>query len=129
MLEYFRTQYQLNRDKRLAQTKKWHQENREKSNAIARNHRHKRRANGGSHTFEQWEELKRIFNYTCFGCKRAEPEIRLTEDHKVAVSKSGKNSIDNIQPLCLTCNQKKSARAMFPAMTLSGEPVLVPQAA
>ena len=32
---------------------------------------------------------------------------KLTVDHIVPVSLGGKNTIDNLQPLCLTCNSKK----------------------
>ncbi len=61
----------------------------------------------GSHTSEEWEILLAQYNWTCPSCKRAEPEIKLTEDHIIPVSKGGSNNIENIQPLCPTCNGKK----------------------
>ena len=61
----------------------------------------------GSHTFEEWEDLKRKYNYTCPVCKKKEPEIKLTEDHIVPLSKQGTDYIDNIQPLCKGCNSIK----------------------
>lgn len=64
----------------------------------------------GSHTFGDWENLKRLYNYMCLCCKRFEPEIKLTEDHIFPLSLGGSDAIENIQPLCQVCNTRKHAR-------------------
>lgn len=66
--------------------------------------------NGGSHTFGEWETLKAQYNWTCPCCGKSEPEIKLTEDHIIPISRGGSNNIENIQPLCRRCNSKKNTR-------------------
>jgi len=58
----------------------------------------------GSHTLEEWKELKEKFNNKCAKCKE---EKLLTKDHIIPLSKKGTDYIDNIQPLCRNCNSRK----------------------
>lgn len=58
-------------------------------------------------TGTQWADLKTRSGYRCLRCNLSEPEIKLTVDHIVPMSKGGLNVIDNIQPLCGPCNSKK----------------------
>ena len=61
----------------------------------------------GNFTVGEWELLKKQYNYTCPACGRKEPEIKLTPDHIIPLSRGGSNNIENIQPLCINCNCKK----------------------
>ena len=79
--------------------------------------RARKNGNGGKHTNEEWDALKKVFNFTCRGCLRGQPEIKLTRDHIVPISKGGSNDISNIQPLCGNCNQKKFNKIIIYANT------------
>jgi hypothetical protein len=64
----------------------------------------------GKYTLGQWNKMKEGYNWTCPCCMRKEPEIKLTADHIVPLSKGGTNYITNIQPLCRNCNSAKGTQ-------------------
>ncbi len=72
--------------------------------------RNKRLKIESSHTFGEWQELKAKYNWTCPCCKEQEPKIKLFQDHIIPLTKGGSNNIENIQPLCRSCNCKKHTK-------------------
>lgn len=75
---------------------------------IARVGQHHRRAKKreaeGRFTGEEWLSLCEKYGNKCLRCGSAQ---KLVADHVIALSKGGSNGIENIQPLCRSCNAKK----------------------
>lgn len=74
---------------------------------------HKRRAlknkAKGAYTSSQWIALCDKYHKRCLCCGR---KRKLTADHVVPLSRGGRNSIDNIQPLCGPCNSRKNTKTV-----------------
>lgn len=76
----------------------------------ARLGRQKRRAilvDAGTYTNVEWDQLCANYDHCCLCCGERRP---LTADHIVPLSKGGANTIDNLQPLCQSCNSSKGNR-------------------
>lgn len=67
------------------------------------------RGNGGKYTASQWQELVAMYDHRCLRCG---VQGRMTVDHVVSIAEGGTNTIQNIQPLCLSCNQRKWTRTV-----------------
>lgn len=99
-----------NMEYRKRQRKEWRLKNRSRVSCSHLKRRAIKLNAIGSHAFGEWELLKKQYGFTCPCCYRKEPDIKLTEDHIIPLSKGGSNFIENIQPLCRNCNSKKHTK-------------------
>lgn len=111
--------YRKNKAHKDAKNKEWQINNPDRYKEIIHARRMREANAEGSHTTTDWENLKRIFDFTCPKCLRREPEIKLTEDHKIPLSKGGSDYIDNIQPLCGSCNSSKRDKVWFAFLSIN----------
>jgi 5-methylcytosine-specific restriction endonuclease McrA len=109
--EYFREKQQEFREQNPTYSRdynrEWARANPDKRAEKDNKRRAFKMGKSGSFSSREWAELKRRYNYTCLRCGRYEPEIKLTADHIVPISKGGAGTIENIQPLCKSCNSAK----------------------
>lgn len=123
---YFAAKPEAIRAMRRANVKKWGDANPEKV-ALYHSRGHvKRKAklkDAGTFTLSEWHLLLDGTGHKCVCCgipeaqalyrypKRGQPVFgQLTRDHIHPLSKGGRGTIDNIQPLCLACNTRKHDR-------------------
>lgn len=100
--------YQKHREKRYAYARRYKDLYPEKIRRWVKAGDHRRRVlkkNAvGEFSNSEWLELCQKYDNRCLRC--GEQSV-LTVDHVVPLSKGGTNYIDNIQPLCLSCNSSK----------------------
>jgi 5-methylcytosine-specific restriction endonuclease McrA len=72
----------------------------------------------GTFTKEEWVGLCAAYDNRCIACGLARP---LTPDHVIPIVMGGGNSIDNLQPMCRSCNcSKKELTIDFRAAPFPG---------
>jgi 5-methylcytosine-specific restriction endonuclease McrA len=62
-------------------------------------------------SLQEWRDLKAKYNNQCLKCLRSEPEVKVSMDHVIPLSQGGLHHIDNIQPLCISCNTSKMIKS------------------
>ena len=100
-----------NRNRHVATSIRWNKEHPERRKEISVKHTRKRRSAllglNEHFTLGEWEHIKMKFDNLCASCAGiGDP---LEADHIVPLSGGGWDTIDNIQPLCRSCNAKKWA--------------------
>lgn len=136
-LEARRAYYAQNRDESTARKKQWIAANRERHYAVAEAWRRrnpetvkaaaKRRREANPELHRQYwrarqarkrgnesfvvlpREVQRLLRSVCVACGSGD---RIEIDHVIPVSRGGRESIGNMQPLCRSCNASKGNKLM-----------------
>lgn len=62
----------------------------------------------GMHTDDQWKQMLAWARYSCVKCAIPFSDLDFpTKDHIIPVAEGGDDTIQNIQPLCVSCNASK----------------------
>lgn len=88
--------------------KKWNSSNPDKLKESCRRRRARRLGADGEYSHKQFREMCVLYGNVCLCCGAS--GVPLAADHVVPLTKGGSNGIENIQPLCRSCNSKKSNR-------------------
>lgn len=99
--------YSNNSKKSIAATKSWNMRN-PHSKRISEQKRRSAKISRGVFKISKKEILK-IISSPCVACGSYD---KITMDHIVPLSRGGKHSIGNLQPLCFSCNASKNNRVM-----------------
>lgn len=97
-----------NKEKRIVIKNNWRSRNRELTNHLTKKYQARRKGAVGSHSLEEWLDLCRNSDNRCLCCGR---KGKLTKDHIIPLSRGGSDYINNIQPLCVSCNSSKGNRS------------------
>lgn len=108
---HLRKRYAANPERFRARNKQYRQ-GVGKESRIANAHRRRARVLGalGSFTPAEWQAIRIAQDHCCLMCGKREPEIILTRDHVIPLSRGGTNDASNLQGLCGPCNSRKHTR-------------------
>jgi len=110
--DYFSQNYQAKKELKIQNVKDWVRDNPEKRKVIALRHEALKHGAVGSHSGDEWIALIELLNHKCNECWKYIKN--LTQDHIIPLTKGGSDFIDNIQPLCQSCNSSKHAKYPIP---------------
>jgi 5-methylcytosine-specific restriction endonuclease McrA len=87
----------------------WRRTHPEHKLALTRQRRAKVRNAEGTITKEEWASVLELYGPACLCCGKIKP---LTMDHIIPIDCGGSHTIDNVQPLCLSCNSSKGTKTI-----------------
>lgn len=105
--EIERKSKEKNKNKAKESYRKWEKSHPDSVKARYNNRRARKAGNGGSFSSQEWNDLCRKYDNKCVCCKE---EKKLCADHIIPLFLGGTSNIENIQPLCKSCNSRKSTK-------------------
>ena len=91
--------------------RKWYETNQDRNRNYAHNRRAKvRNVTGGHFTDAEFQQICEENGNKCLCCGRT--DVQLTADHIIPLGPPHSDEKENIQPLCLSCNSKKSTKTI-----------------
>jgi 5-methylcytosine-specific restriction endonuclease McrA len=87
----------------------WRKNHPEHKRTLTRQRRAKLKEAGGTITTEEWLSVLQLYGPACLCCGEVKP---LTMDHVVPIFCGGTHTVDNVQPLCLSCNSSKGTQTI-----------------
>jgi 5-methylcytosine-specific restriction endonuclease McrA len=108
--ERARARYQRNPEGHLAYMKAWRAANPERARLYVRlsNQRRRAKAGGDFIRVEDWQRLVKKYKGRCAYC--GEQSAAIEADHRIPLSRGGRNTIANIVPACRRCNRRKRTK-------------------
>lgn len=97
-----------NKEKIKVRIDRWRNNHPEKKKEYRRKRRASEKGSNGTITAEEWNSLVEKYGNRCLCCGKR--NAKLTLDHVIPLKLGGSHTIDNIQPLCLSCNSSKGAK-------------------
>lgn len=89
-----------------------YKKNLEKSRLYSKIRKHQRRT-AGTIDYNEWIKKCNLLGNKCQMCGKSSDIVKLTIDHILPISKGGTNILENLQPLCLSCNSKKGSKIIW----------------
>lgn len=116
-VEYLRQWHINNKERENEKSKLWYQNNKEKAKALTKA---RKKLDGKGFPKSQWIKMLNLYNHKCLRCGSTE---HLEPDHIIPISKGGKHTWDNMQPLCRDCNRWKFTKTIDFRSTNSNPPI------
>lgn len=111
ILNHVREYRNTHKEEIRERNKRYRENNKEALNVAYANKRARRRSAIGSHSADEWKELKESYLQMCVYCNNKFD--KLDRDHIIPLIHGGTNYIDNIVPACTSCNSKKNSKSLL----------------
>ena len=108
--EYNSKHYETHKDEKTEKNKQWRKNNPNKAIVITQRRRTRKRQLPSALTAEQWITCKSYFDHKCAYCGAKK---KLTIEHFIPVSNFGELSVNNVLPVCSSCNSSKINKDFF----------------